>query len=459
MAPISVGSNRMRMRQVDPNAVSQEVATLEVGGKIFQDWETVWAQKSLDDPAPQFRFTLAEEDMWISPDRKFANSAIGRQNLDNVIAAARDLYRPDARTMGKINLNAPSYLSDDERRLLAQFTKFSVGLDFKLYLGTRPYYQIMAGKILVRQVAYDSNSHGVTLQGLGRQWFAARASIIHQKSEFEGSFEEIADKVLAPTCSKGYPFPGSVIDKTPFKPAVRSGDGETIYNFLERIGRDRKVLITGDAFGDFQWIGDHQAPVVGDLVEGQNILKMQCVIKDTTPHSLYPVQSPHSGSDESYMGDAQNNEVSIPGSAKCYSPLLTIAEHPTWTKQELMLRAQYEFNVAEGRRLEATITVQGWFHPKTGVLWNVGDNVHVRSPMCLLDDILKIKTVTFEQNQGGSTTTLVCVPPFMFNDRSWYWPGQSDRSPQPVINDKPPETPPDRRPDSEEGLLTEDEQL
>ena len=109
------------------------------------------------------------------------------------------------------------------------------------------------------------------------------------------------------------------------------------------------------------------------------------------------------------------------GSAKCYNPLLTPIEHPVWTKEEVELRAKNEQMFAEGqRKVEATVTVQGWFNPRTGLRWDVGQDVRFESPMTGIDDqMMKIRTVTFTQDKSGSLTTMVIVHPSGYNDSNF----------------------------------------
>jgi prophage tail gpP-like protein len=298
---------------------------------------------------------------------------------------------------------------------------------------------------LVRQVAYDAKNHGVMLQGVSLTWYAARASIVDKDSAFEGSFLEIAGKVLAPTCS-GYKTWGQ-IDSTPFIPAARAGDGETIFQFLERLGRDRNVMVTSDPYGDFVFIGEHVGEVVGDLVEGLNILKCQCTISDTEPYSKYIAKGQKPANDQSMMREAAEQEATMNGTAKCYSPLVVAVEHPVWTNRELELRAEHEYDFRE-RKIEADITLQGWFNPRTGLRWDVGQDVMVRSPMAMLNMIMKIEAVTYTQDsRTGSLTVLKCVAPWNWNDSKQLFPTR--QRPRARTNTGPAETPPAQQPHSE----------
>ena len=368
-------SPRLQTRRgIYPGAKGDEIATLVVNGAIYEDWETVWFQWNLGDPFAQFRFTATEDDthLWV-PD-------------------------PENRTPDELLL------------------RFKPGDECDLYLGGWP---IMHGVIMVRQVAYDKNNHTIVLQGVTLTYYAANASIIDEKSEYHGTFLDVAGAVLAPTCS-GYKVWGA-LDLTPFKDPQRPNPGETIFEFLERIARTRKIIVTSDPYGDFLFIGEHEGEYVSDLVEGGNILKCQAVIADLTARSEFIARVHSGGDDDQNMKDAAHLEARIDGTAKCYNPLLTPIEHPVWSRHEVEQRAKTEQMFAEGQhKVEATVTVQGWFNPRTGLRWDVGQDVHFQSPMTGIDNqMMKIKTVTFTQDKMGSLTTMVIVHPSGFNDSNF----------------------------------------
>jgi prophage tail gpP-like protein len=345
-------------RQISSGAKSEEVATLIVNGMIYENWETVWIHWNFGEPWAQFRFTATED-----VDQSFA--------------------------------------------------QFAPGDEFEAFLGGQP---VMSGVILVRQTAYDKNSHTVVLQGVSLTWYAARASIIDKKTEFEGTFTEIASKVLAPTCSSFKTWGN--ISSLPFEYPQRPSPGETIFQFLERIGRNRNIMVVSDPYGDFLFIGDHAGEKVADLQEGENILKMQAIIKDLEPYSEYLIRASKPANDEQNMGSASELESKRMGTAACYSPHLTPIEHPA-EKPELDLRANHEYDFNE-KKVEANVTVQGWFNSVSGMRWDPGQDVYVKSPMALLDMLMVIEAVTFTQDsRSGSLTVLKCVAPWNWNDTNW----------------------------------------
>jgi prophage tail gpP-like protein len=230
-----------------------------------------------------------------------------------------------------------------------------------------------------------------------------------------------------------------VADGTPFKPPAKNEPGETIFSFLERLARDRKVVMSSDRYGNYVFIGQHGPVSQETLREGYNILKMQCVISKLDARSSYYTRGQRPSGEESDQGsplDRAHQEARSGGSLKRYSPLLTIMEHPAWTPKEIALRNATEVMWNEGQEIDARITVQGWFTSQ-GTLWEAGKDVMVISPMAMLNMLLKIETVTFSQdNNGGSITTLKCIRPDARNGTSDYSRGGGEQ-PEPLPESKP----------------------
>jgi prophage tail gpP-like protein len=97
-----------------PGVKPEEVATVVVGGRYYSDWETTWVQHRRLDPYMYFRFTAAERD-------------------------------PIPGLWDRLQFKPPDPCA--------------------IYLAGR---LAVTGIIMVRQVAYEGNSHGVSLQGKGK---------------------------------------------------------------------------------------------------------------------------------------------------------------------------------------------------------------------------------------------------------------------------------------------------
>jgi prophage tail gpP-like protein len=360
--------------RIDEEGNPSEIATLIVNGKIFEDWESVWIQWAWAEPFSQFKFTCAEREPYPLP---------------------------------------------------GQVLQFAPGNAIEVYLGG---IKVIDGMIVTRQVAYDADQHMVQLQGVSRSWAADRSSIEHTTSDFSGkSFTQIAGEILAPT---GVSFSTvGTIDETPFMSGATPSTGETVGQFLERLARDRKIIISNLPNGKYLFVGPHSWPTLGELVEGVNIKKMQCVITIEAARNEFITRGQSKASDSKYGSEASEQEARVAGTFPGYSILLSAIEHPVWNPSELMTRAQNDKMWNEDMtKIDATVTVYGWFRPlPTAIaswslqqpgtightLWQAGDEVVVHSPMAMLyQQALKVRMVTWTQDStNGSQTILNLTTP------------------------------------------------
>jgi prophage tail gpP-like protein len=174
----------------------------------------------------------------------------------------------------------------------------------------------------------------------------------------------------------------------------------------------------------------------GQLIEGQNILKMQCEFSKKNAYSKYIVHGQTPADNKLNMTVAAEQRKTADGTLEEFYSVRKIAmEQPVRTAKEVQTRADNEAAFAQSQELQATVTVQGWQPGGAqggGDLWRKGKKVKVTSPMAMLDQELAIQQVTYTQdNQSGSLTTLVLVPPGMLAEAKGSVsgsPGQSQSS-------------------------------
>lgn len=368
-------------------AFGSEIATLIVNGLKFEDWESVWVQHRWGEGWPLFRFTAAER----------------------------------------------SDLPTDWHKL-----QFKPGDMCQIILGGR---LAISGIILQRQTAYDANMHGVQLSGVGEQWAAVTSSIEIKNSNFDKmTLQQAADKALSPFGIKALPI--GTLPSEPFD-ALQSQPGELVFDFIDRIARMRGVTIGSDENGNVLLIGDHTYPVVQQLTEGHNILKMQCIISNEQLSSEYSVTGQRKVEDGSGPRKSAEMQAKAKGSLPLKKVTEVVAEQPVKTEAELEKRAYYESINHEGTLITANVTVQGWLRGN-GDLWRTGDDVIVYSPMAMLNMVLKIQTATFAQdNKAGTTTTLELVLPWKLHDKNFgggtsYPQGEDPMSPDMAGTPQPP---------------------
>jgi prophage tail gpP-like protein len=381
-----------------------EIAELIVRGDVFDDWESVWVQHRWNE-IPIFRFTAAERD------------------------------------------EVPEVPPGSGPRAIWEKLQFRPGDSCTIKLGGQ---LAVTGVIETRQVAYDATNHGIMLIGRGVQSWAARSSVKTKTMNFDGkNVAQIAKEVWAP-----YPVGVRIIgaiDGTPFR-KCNAEIGESTWDFIERLCRPRGIVLGTDYENNFLLIGEHSFPVYQQLIEGDNVLQMNCTITDQWKFTSHEVRSQTAASDDQNMQKAAQQSATAPGSAEVTSHLLTLAEQPVWNQGELISRARHEAKWHETTDVSATVIVQGWLRDGTN-LWRAGDDVIVTSPMALLNgQHMKIEVVTYTQDRNsGTRTQLDVVNPARLNGLAAMHPGdQEDPYQAEGTTNQPPENLP-RAPKADKG--------
>ena len=363
-----------------------EIATLTVRGAVFSDWESIWLQYRWNDAFAYFRFIAAE--------------------------------RPP-----------PS-----DWTLL----QFKPGDPCTVTLAQQP---ALTGLITDRQTSYDANRHQVQLIGKSNTHWGYKSSVDTPTGSFDGqNLQQIYTSCMAKY--PGTPKVIGVVNPLPFE-KCQNEVGELNWDFLERLSRVRGAVLGADNFGNYLLIGQHSFPVDATLQEGVNIQACECHISRDDFFSLYDARGHSAGNDDQYGSAANEIKAVVAGHAPVYSNLIIPIEQTIKNQAEAADRAYNEAKWREGTEVIANIVVYGWTW--NGVdLWAAGQNVTVVSSMAMLNMVMKIRTVTFEQNNSaGTTSTLECVAPWVLNDSAALNAGNpgAPQAPTPAAEGTPTPTP------------------
>lgn len=269
--------------------------------------------------------------------------------------------------------------------------------------------QVINGFIEVRQVALNARHHGVQVQGRSKTCDIVSSSAIIKPGNFKNyGFEAIAKKALQPfgvgLTLKNLPDGAA----RPFKSATVF-HGETVFQFLERLARQRGIILTDDAQGNLTGGGlDPMQGPAATLEEGRNIWDARAVIRDDTVFSKIEGFGQDTGSDSMWGADVSQIKAAAENpTMQRYKPLIVLAEDPL-SKRDLQDRVDREQAQRIGTSVQCTIIVQGWIKPGGG-LWKEGETVTVRSPSLFPNpggtQQLAIEQVTFLQDPAQGTTT------------------------------------------------------
>jgi prophage tail gpP-like protein len=276
--------------------------------------------------------------------------------------------------------------------------------------------QVMTGLIYVRQGVMNDKGRAIMIQGASRTRELVISSHVAKGGQYKGyNFEQIASAVVAPY---GFNFRWGNMPKGADKP-FRDPQvfiGETSFEFLERLARQRGVKMHCDPQGDL--VGDsfsdddaQSAP----LEEGQNIVSISAILRHDNPHIL-GFLGQQKGDDNVFGKQASQikAEARDPAVSR-YRPLILIAEEPS-SASDLQQRADREMEERRWNSADVTVTVQGWHKPGGG-LWTISkknESIDLKAPSVIPTPggriALKVQSVTYAQDaNGGSTTTLGLV--------------------------------------------------
>jgi prophage tail gpP-like protein len=338
-----------------------EIAILTVGGRDYQDWESVSVKHQLREmPAYSCRFTCSEG----SPLTKHLSKLQIMPGVECTVTLAGQLA----------------------------FT----------------------GKVTTRQVFTDARKHHIEIQ-CANNLHMATSSVITKTGEFKDKQpEQIIREVLKPLKINLKIEGGSLPN---FKiPRLSVTPGESVHDFIDTLTRHLGVpgsaigiAHTGDVQGNFCILVGSTGG--GDsVVEGKNMLEGREVIYD--PNQAGGVPSPNQGPGTDDQWGAK--VASIPFTSKTfetfgpkYIPGVVVPEIPFFHKEMHEGRAQSESNWMMESYVTVYATVQGWLKPSGG-LWERGKNVTVQSPMLVMNGTpLILKSATFSQDNSTGTRTVL----------------------------------------------------
>ncbi|MGI3902545.1 MAG: phage baseplate assembly protein [Janthinobacterium lividum] len=296
--------------------------------------------------------------------------------------------------------------ANDSRRLVPQ-TPVTIELGGQLAL---------TGAIEQRLASYDANSHDVIIGGRSQSSVATLSSMPFTGGNLNGfSAEQAARAALAPHGTNLVVKNPPANWSKPF-PFLAVNPGEYVHEFLERIFKMRGAFAWGDEKGNIcVGQGDPKAAVVAELQEGRNILRATVKLDDQGIFSAMHIygQQPGQGDD---MSVRTAEGVATDPSAKTTRVFHQHAEM-NCDSQDATARANLEAARSSWDRVEATVTVAGWFRPD-GSLWGLTDNISFYSPMGLpngtgkmpSDNPLGVQNIVYSQDsENGTTTTLTLV--------------------------------------------------
>jgi prophage tail gpP-like protein len=332
-------------------ATEQCVLTIE--GQDYRDWESVMVRHAIREVPPyRFRFTCSEG-------------------------------QPIAKNFGVLQIKP--------------------GNKCTITLAGQPAF---TGTVSTRQVYYDKRRHYIEIQGATNQELTQSSPISKTMEQKNVNFEQIARSLLQ---RYGIPFKveGGQLSQIKF-PRVSLIHGMSTFDHLDMYARNVGASFTSDPQGSFVAIA---GPGQGSdtLIEGQNILVGREIIYNPSMASGVPAMAQQTGDDKTWGAKVSHipfMNMDLVQLGAGFMPFVIPSELPTSDQQHLQGRAQTEKNWLSEDQITVFGTVYGWLRPSGG-LWQRNQQVHVTSPMLIMDMDLTLKSATFTQDSNEGTLTVL----------------------------------------------------
>ncbi|EQB4447044.1 TPA: phage baseplate assembly protein [Pluralibacter gergoviae] len=273
--------------------------------------------------------------------------------------------------------------------------------------------RVMTGYIDDFIPSYDADNVSLRVMGRDKTGDLVDSSVVDKSGQWKGQKLE----ALAATICRPYGI--EVINETDTGEAFGSitlEQGETGFELLDRLAKQRGVLVTSDAYGRLVITRASSQRAGVSLVLGENILAARGRFSWRERASQYIVKGSVSAGGDTWdsqpvkMIGGRQTIVSDPEITR-YRPKILVNED-SLTVGGASARGEWYKTRMQGEGTTTEITVAGWReNGVSGPLWQTNRLVKITDAIQQLDVTWLIKTVSFMEGDQGRLTVLSLVPP------------------------------------------------
>lgn len=270
---------------------------------------------------------------------------------------------------------------------------------------------VITGWVDATNPAFDADGRSLRVEGRDKAADLVDCSALNTPGRWKDrTLLQIATDLAAPF---GIVVTARTSVGDPFK-SFALQQGETVWEALERLARFRGLLAVSTPAGAVEFITPGQVKAAFSLKQGEQIKAADAEHDARDRFSRYVLKGQSAGDDDVNGAAAAGPAASATDAAiRRHRPLLIVAEEQA-TLASLAARAGWEASVRAAQGQRVNITVQGWRDP-AGAVWAADLVVPVSAPWVDIEGDQLIADVTFSlDDDGGSQTTLACVPPDAF---------------------------------------------
>lgn len=180
--------------------------------------------------------------------------------------------------------------------------------------------------------------------------------------------------------------------------------GESVFENLDRLGKQRGLFFISDEFGivHIQTRGAKKSS--SRLEQGVNIKSASSKYDNSARFSDYKVVGQSSGNDKNYGDETIKADASCQDNGITrYRPMIIVGDGST-SQSTAVQRAKWELATRIAKALTISVTVYGW-RQSDGNLWKPNYLVDFNCPFLGINSELLISSVKFLKNESNGTTT------------------------------------------------------
>jgi prophage tail gpP-like protein len=286
---------------------------------------------------------------------------------------------------------------------------------------------VLTGFIERVDIDYSASSHSIQVAGRDKPADIVDSTLrstsdflppITLKRAAELAIKDIGSDIKVVDLASPEPFKTTIDMVTP-------EPGEGVFEFLEKLAKKRKVLLTSDADGNLviARAGDERSAGAIQNIAGaddNNVLSSSISYDTTARYYRYTFTSSLNLVALAKAGlvipkDIINQRGYAIDAAVRRSRQLALQPESALAAKDTTARAEWEANVRQSRGKLYSCVVQGFREVPGGNLWSINKLVRVKDEFADIEGDMRISAVAFSLSEnGGSTTTLTCMPPNAF---------------------------------------------
>lgn len=266
----------------------------------------------------------------------------------------------------------------------------------------------------------DYGADGITIMIRGRSKTADLVDCSADNPTEGGQFKGLKAEAIAAKITKQYGL--NVVTETDTGAAIADHQiqqGETAFESLDRLAKQRQILISDNGAGDVVLISPGSGGKASSALElGINILSASAGFDYTEVYSDYTVKGQHSkGGNDSDWGATSASGLSSQGKANDSSVkrrrVLIVRQSGQADSATCQKRANYEQRIRAAKAGEIRYRVVGW-RQQDGSLWKPNQTVAIKDAIMDVSADLLISECQYTLDDGGMLCELVCISPDAF---------------------------------------------